>query len=144
MSPHKISGILLKHNKPKLTYLKTAQVFGKIMQGENVELKQRAYFKETVKRAPYNREEDRIRPLIIKELRHLGWKVTRVEPTFHGEFNLGDTWISNEYKKLAGWCEIKSLIGKQTSGQKDFQRVCELCGVHYWIIRTVKECKNIA
>ena len=144
MTPHKINGILLKHNKSKLSYLEDALVMSKIIKGEPVELKQKPYFKETVRRAPYNREEDRIRPLIIKELRRLGWKVVRVEPVFRGEFSLGDTWISHEDKRIAGWCEIKSATGSQSDGQKEFQRVCKVCKVNYWVVRSIEDCQKIS
>ena len=92
---------------------------------------------------PNNRDEDRLRPLIAKELRRLGWEVRRVEPCFRGKFGLGDYWVMHEYRKLAGWVEVKTLTGGLSADQQEIQRLCWICGVKYWIIRRVEDVKNI-
>ena len=139
--PHKWRGISNK-DKPQMDHLKTALVFGKIMKGVSVQVKQKVV-KETVRREPYNREEDKLRPKIIEELRRLGWRVWRIEPSFRGRFGLGDLWGFNFNKYIAGWIEIKTPDCVLSVDQRDFQRLCGLCGVHYWIIRAVEDCKNI-
>lgn len=83
----------------------------------------------------YNREEDRVRPIIIKALRKDGWNVKRVEPITSGKFALGDIWMSHRMMRMAGWGEIKSLTGKLSPDQKKFQEECSLCNILYWVIR---------
>lgn len=82
-----------------------------------------------------NREEDRHRPLIIKQLRKEGWRVTRVEPTFSGNFSLGDLWMRNLTTGNAGWGECKSSFGVLSDGQKEFKEECLVCGIPYWVLR---------
>ena len=83
----------------------------------------------------YNREEDRVRPIIIKALRKDGWKIRRVEPCTSGDFSLGDVWMEHHGMKMAGWGEIKSSTGRLSLGQKNFQRGCSLYDVNYWVLR---------
>lgn len=109
--------------------------------GTLVAKKKRA--KETKPRKEYDREEDRIRPLIIEVLRKNGWKVARVEPAFRGKFGLGDTWISNRRIKMAGWCEIKSAIGEQSDDQIEFEEDCKICNVNYWLVRSEEEADTL-
>lgn len=90
-----------------------------------------------------NREEDQHRPLIIKQLRKEGWRVTRVEPVFSGDFSLGDLWIRNLTAGIAGWGECKSSFGALSDGQKEFKKECEFCRIPYWVLRWDEENKKI-
>ena len=100
--------------------------------------KQRA--KET---APRNREEDKFRNILIKFLRRKDCKVTRVEPSFRGEFGLGDLWVFCEATAWGGWVETKSLIGRLNDDQKEVRRLCALCGIKYLVVRTLEEAERI-
>ncbi len=100
--------------------------------------KQRA--KET---APRNRPEDKFRGDLIKYLRKKGCKVVRVEPSFRGEFGLGDLWVFCEATSWGGWVETKSLTGDLSDDQKEFRRLCALCGIKYLVVRTLEEAERI-
>src|SRR3990167_2044538 len=89
-----------------------------------------------------NREEDRIRPLIIKALRKHGYKVWRVESSFRGKFGLGDLWVMHE-RGVASWLEVKALNGVLSGDQSFFQRMCRNCKVNYHIVRSVQEALDI-
>lgn len=140
--PHKFMGIETKNQK-QLSHLVNTLMMAKIHKGEPVNLKQ-VVNKEKVVRGKYNREEDKLRPLIIKELRRLHWKVWRVEPSFSGKFGLGDLYCINVFVKLAGWVECKTPSGVLSPDQLEFQQLCKDCGVNYWVVRSVEECKKIA
>ena len=100
--------------------------------------KQRA--KET---APRNREEDKFRNILIKFLRKKYCKVVRVEPSFRGEFGLGDLWVFCEATAWGGWVETKSLTGGLSDDQKEVRRLCVLCGIKYLVVRTLEEAERI-
>ena len=84
-----------------------------------------------------NREEDRIRPLIIKALRKHGYKVWRVEPSFRGKFGLGDLWVMHP-RGVAAWVEVKTPTGILSKDQMDFQELCLKCRVHHLVVRSVQ------
>lgn len=88
---------------------------------------------------PYNREEDRLRPLIINALRKRGFKVYRVEPFTRGYSGMADLWIMRMNGSMAAWVEIKTSSGIQSEDQKFFQELCEANLIKYLIIRTPQE-----
>ena len=84
-------------------------------------------------------EEAIFRTALIKHLRKHHCKVTRVEPAVRGKFSLGDLWVISKRMNWAGWVECKSLKGKQSDGQKEFEADCKLCNVPYIIARRVED-----
>jgi len=58
-----------------------------------------------------NRQEDKIRTDIIKELRKHGYKVWRVEPSFRGKFGLGDLWVMHK-RGVASWLDKNHQMTK--------------------------------
>lgn len=99
--------------------------------------------KEIVPRETYRRDEDKFRNILIKYLRESGCRVIRVEPSFRGDFSLGDLWVSCLRTRWAGWVEAKSNIGKLSPGQIDFQEICKLCGVRYIVARDLVDVYEI-
>lgn len=99
--------------------------------------------KEYKPRSPYNREEDRLRPLIIQALRKRGFKVYRVEPFTRGYSGMGDLWCMRMNGSMACWVEIKTNTGVQSEDQKMFQELCESNLIKYLIIRTPQEASQL-
>ena len=99
--------------------------------------------KEVNPRKEYDREEDRIRPLIIKKLRSKGFKVLRCETAIAHQLGFGDLWIMHLTGRLCAWVEVKTPTGVQSKEQKEFEALCNLNGVKYIIIRSVEEAENI-
>jgi hypothetical protein len=108
-----------------------------IHRGEYIEKSppRKARAKET---KPRNQPERRLRRDVIKTLRKRGYRVSRVENSISGKDNtgLGDLWVFNEWGRFAGWVELKSESGRLTGEQPEFQRLCQLCGVNYWVIKS--------
>lgn len=93
---------------------------------------------ETKPRKAYDREEDRVRPLLAKLLEKHGWILRRVEPYCnYGDkgFNLGDWWGHNPGLKIMAWIECKSMDGDLTEGQKKFRKDCKECSQPYYVVR---------
>lgn len=99
--------------------------------------------KKRVITKPYNREEDRLRPLIINALRRRGFKVYRVEPFTRGYSGMGDLWCMRMNGGMACWIEIKTDKGVQSEDQKMFQELCEANLIKYIIIRSVQEAEQL-
>lgn len=89
--------------------------------------------KELLPRKEYDRAEDRLRPVIINELRRLGCKVMRLENSITGKNNIGfpDLWIFNPRNNWGGWIEVKTPFGIMLDEQLDFQSMCKLCKVNH-------------
>lgn len=94
-------------------------------------------------RKPYDRAEDRLRPLIIKALRSRGFKVFRVEPFSSGYSGMADLWVMRMNGGLASWIEIKTPAGVQSPEQKLFQELCEANLIKYIIVRSVEEAEQL-
>lgn len=90
----------------------------------------------------YNREEDKVRTDIIKELRKKGYKVRRVEPFVRGKFSLADLYVWKRDKFMA-WLEVKSSSGVLSPGQLEFQEDCISCKIHYHVVRSVEQALDI-
>lgn len=115
-----------------------------LMQGKSDEVK-RPRKKRGADKQKRRQDEAILRNEIIKELRNRGVVVMRVENAIIGKHNtgFGDLWIFNKVKRLAGWMEIKTPIGILTGKQPEFKELCALCGVHYWIVRSVVEAVEV-
>ena len=112
----------------------------KIMRGDTVvPIKRRK--ERAVETKPRNQPEQELRKEVIKELRKIGCRVTRVENSITGKNNngLGDLWVFHEFYKIAGWMELKSQKGILTGKQPEVKRLCDICGINYWIVRSVGE-----
>ena len=114
----------------------------KIRKGEKVSLKQHKE-KEYKPRGKYNREEDRLRPLIIKELRKRGFQVWRVETSIQHQLGLPDLWIANRLTATAGWIEVKTPTGVLSEEQKEFADLCWLSKVNHCVLRSVEGCDKL-
>lgn len=92
-------------------------------------------------RKPYDRAEDRLRTEIVRELKAIGCKVWRIEPSFRGRFGLGDLYVITRSPTLIHiWLEVKTKKGKQTKDQELFQVLCDSsCNAYYYIVRSVEE-----
>ena len=99
---------------------------------------------ELMPRKKYNREEDRLRPLVIKELEKRGFVVKRIENSICGDSgsDVPDLWAFSERHRWGGWIEIKRPTGILSPGQGIFKGLCEVTGVNHIVIRSVDEAKN--
>ena len=90
---------------------------------------------------PREQPERLLRNEVIKELRKKGWEVIRIENGIGGRRNRGvpDLWVFHEYKRIAGWIELKDIHGVLSLEQRIFQTYCKACYVNHWVIRTVEE-----
>lgn len=101
--------------------------------------------KELLPRKEYDRAEDRLRPVIVNELRNRGCKVMRLENAIVGKNNIGfpDLWVFNSRNKWAGWIEIKTPFGVMSEEQLKFQAMCKLCNVNHIEFRVWKDLEVI-
>jgi len=120
-----------------------AKVFGKDVLPDIKIRKPRA--KETKPRKEYDRAEDKLRPLIIKEFRRLGYVVYRVENSISGRRNsgLGDLFVLHVGKGFSAWVEIKTEIGVLSDVQRVFRSLCDQTNTKYVVVRSVEEIKDI-
>jgi len=88
-----------------------------------------------------NREEDRLRPLIVKELRKAGYTVFRLEPFQKGKFGVSDLLVMG--KGVSVFLEIKKPGGVQSDSQKEFENLCIECSQHYLIATSPEEAVDI-
>jgi hypothetical protein len=93
-------------------------------------------------RGKYNREEDRLRPLIIKALRKKGYLVYRVETAINHQLGIPDLWVMHWAGKWAGWLEVKTPTGVLSDEQKAFMKYCDVNKVNCFVIRSVEEVNN--
>ena len=93
----------------------------------------------------YDRKEDRLRPLIIKQLKASGFTVKRIENSICGKTGSGipDLWVAHYSKSIAGWIEIKAQYGVLSPLQADFRDDCRRCGVNWWLVRSQDDVKKI-
>lgn len=122
--------------------MKSFATLCKVMQGEHVEIKKRKERKKETE--PRKQEEALLRKEVIKALRKIGCRVSRVENSITGKNNsgLGDLWVFSEIYRKAGWMELKSKKGVLTGQQPKVQRLCKICGINYWVVRSVDEAIN--
>lgn len=101
--------------------------------------------KELLPRKEYDRAEDRLRPVIVNDLRNRGCKVMRLENSIVGKNNIGfpDLWVFNPKNKWAGWVEVKTPFGVMSEEQLKFQAMCKLCNVNHIEFRDWKDLEVI-
>jgi len=92
---------------------------------------------------PKKQEEAIFRTALIKHLKKHHCKVFRVEPPFRGKFGLGDLWVSCRGTKWAGWVETKSLKGRLSDDQIEFQADCLMFEVKYIVAKRVEDIDEI-
>ena len=88
-----------------------------------------------------NREEDRLRPLIVKELRKEGYTVFRLEPFQKGKFGVSDLLVMG--KGVSVFLEIKKPGGVQSDSQKEFHQLCIDCSCYYFITTSPEDAVDI-
>ena len=120
-----------------------AKVFGKDVL-PNVKIR-KVRAEETEPRKKYDRAEDKLRPLIIKEFRRLGYATYRVENSISGRRNsgLGDLFVLHVGKGFSAWVEIKTPIGVLSDVQRVFRSLCDQTDMKYVIVRSVEDVKEI-
>lgn len=91
----------------------------------------------------YKHPEADIRNEIIKKLRMLGIKVKRIENSIGGRhISIPDLWFFDPITKIAGWMEVKTLVGRLSKGpdsQEEFRDLCILCNINHWVVRSYEE-----
>lgn len=117
------------------------RLMAKVMKGEPVPPQAKRKLRIITK--PYNREEDRLRPLIIKALRKRGFKVWRIETAIAYQLGIADLWIAHTSGRMAGWVEVKTPTGKQSPEQREFEKLCFFNGTLYFILRSVEEAEAL-
>jgi hypothetical protein len=146
-------GPLLKNRreKPKIT---TQQMVNGLISVMSPEAKMRIGIEEKPKKPrklraketrPRKQPERELRNAVIKELRRHGIKVIRVENSITGKNNTGvaDLIVFNLHKGLFAFVELKAEQGRLTGRQPEFQEACRICGINYWVVRSVREAVEI-
>ncbi len=138
----------MKHPGPsplrrkKAAELKRMEDIHAMMMGLPVKKKRKGRGKD---KGPRQQPEALLRNDIIKALRKRGVVVMRVENSIIGKHNtgMGDLWVFNEGKGMAGWMEIKAAQGILRPNQKVFKDLCHRCNVNYWVVRSVEEALEV-
>ena len=99
--------------------------------------------KETKPRLPYDRVEDKLRPLIVKVLRSRGFKTYRIETSIAHQLGIADFFIAHRSGRWGGFMELKSPTGTQTPEQIEFEELCKLNNIPYIIVRSVEEAEKL-
>lgn len=94
---------------------------------------------------PRRQEEAKFRRILIPHLRRNGCHVMRVENSIGGRHNVGvaDLIVFCESTFWGGFVELKARDGRLSDEQKEFQRLCVLCGIKYLVVRTLEEAGRI-
>ena len=82
---------------------------------------------------PRKQPEKVFKKWAVPYLRRHGWKVYLIENSVCGDNNdsIPDSWISNRYRKWAGWCEFKAENGRLDNGQIEFKNECHDCNARH-------------
>lgn len=94
---------------------------------------------------PREQPERALRNEVIKELRRHAVKVMRVENSICGKNNVGiaDLLVFCESTFWGGFLELKAEKGILSDEQKEFQRLCALCGIKYLVVKTLEDVERI-
>lgn len=133
---------IAKNTKAMLMIMNPEKAKGKVFDDVKIR-KPRA--KELLPRKEYDRAEDRLRPIIVNDLRNRGCKVMRLENAIVGKNNIGfpDLWVFNPRNKYATWIEVKTPFGVMSKEQLRFQAMCKLCNVNHIEFRVWKDLEVI-
>lgn len=95
--------------------------------------------------APRNQPEAEFRRILIPHLRRKSCYVMRIENSIGGRHNIGvaDLIVFCEATLWGGFIELKAQDGRLSDEQKEFQRLCALCGIKYLVVRTLEEAQRI-
>lgn len=95
--------------------------------------------------APRKQEEAEFRRILIPHLRRKGCYVMRIENSIGGRHNIGiaDLLVFCELTFWGGFVELKAQNGILSDEQKEFQRLCALCGIKYLVVRMLEDVRRI-